>query len=199
MPSWTLPLEILEAVTDFARESRTAAMPNYGVLHSMALPHVAGWIDKVTVLSAAREYMPLGLLGGLLPNIPAFTFSIDVDIYPPTYIAAFVQFHGVRRLQLRDMHFPNEIVLWRLVSAFAHVEHLTLHGFRLKARPSTTTARCSQATRLPEGLKTIHLQGVQGVLITFLRNLGLTLPHDKIRNIWFNSQLSRSTFKAFWF
>lgn len=168
-------------------------MPNYGVLHSMALvcravrpraqynllrhvvlqnavqlhrvlallrtqPHVAGWIKEVTVLSAAREYMPLGLLGGLLPNIPAFTLSIDADIYPPTYIAAFVQFHGVRRLQLRDMHFPNEIVLWRLVRAFAHVEHLTLHGFRLKARPSTTTARCSQATRLPEGLKTIHLQ-----------------------------------------
>ncbi|KAJ8475418.1 hypothetical protein ONZ51_g6570 [Trametes cubensis] len=120
--------------------------------------HIAKCIGEITVLSAAHEYMPLGLLGGLLPNIPTLTLSIDVDVYPPTYTTTFLQFRGVRCLQLRDMHLPNELVLWRIAKAFVHLEYLTLHGLRLKVRLPTVTARCSQATRLPEGLNAIQLQ-----------------------------------------
>ncbi|KAI0664987.1 hypothetical protein C8Q70DRAFT_23961 [Cubamyces menziesii] len=59
------------------------------------------------------------------------------------------------------------------------------------------TARCSQATRLPEGLNAIQLQDVQGPLSTFLRNLGLSLPHEDARTIRFDTQLSALTSNAY--
>lgn len=102
-------------------------------------PKLGTLVSKVTISPGPSQYMPFGVLGEVLHHTHTVVLCVDLDVYPPTYLAMLSEARSVHHLHINRMVFKDRSQLRALLRAFTGLRTLSLNAIRFRKRPPIET------------------------------------------------------------